>query len=737
MVGFSDLKEIFFVEADELLSALESGLRAIQTGAHGGDTVNAVFRAVHSIKGGAGAFDLKALVGFAHRFETVLDDLRAGRLQPEAALVNALLLASDHLADMVSACRQGLETDAQADERIIAHLEVHAGRLPGAEEEGFTFDPLPLGGGFSFADICAPSERTYLISFRPHASVYASGHDPALLLRDLCALGDAEVKLESNELPQAGDFDPGQSYLAWTISIATDSSVDEIRKIFEFIDGACELEISEPNQGDADQNPIDGENATTHPLGNLAVLPQPPLVQTNLPESLSSEAAVALPTASASQTQSLIATEAPNLAGMSAQLAASKAAQPPSATLNAAGPRPTIRVDIDRVDRLVDILGELVIHQAMLTEAIEQSPGFGSVEVDRSLDQLRQLSRQIQESVMAIRAQPVKPLFDRMHRIVREASMAAGKTARLVTEGEATEVDKTIIERLADPLTHMIRNSVDHGLEVSERRVSLGKSPEGEIRLSAAHRSGRIVITVQDDGAGIDRNKVRQVAIEKGLISSTVELSPQEIDGLLFLPGFSTASEVSNLSGRGVGMDVVRSEITGLGGRVGISSQRGQGTILTISLPLTLAVLDGMVFEVAGQTLVLPVSTIIETLRPDNVLRHSLGNSDSVLDVRGRCLPLIDVGAALGFRTTLSPGQGEIVVVVERGDEGALALMVDGIRDQRQVVIKGLEANYGQIPGIAAATVLGDGSVALILDPNDLATVVSTVPRPPIQHAAE
>ena len=338
---------------------------------------------------------------------------------------------------------------------------------------------------------------------------------------------------------------------------------------------------------------------------------------------------------------------------------------------------------------------------------------------------------------MAIRAQPVKPLFDRMHRIVREASMAAGKTARLVTEGEATEVDKTIIERLADPLTHMIRNSVDHGLEVSERRVSLGKSPEGEIRLSAAHRSGRIVITVQDDGAGIDRNKVRQVAIEKGLISSTVELSPQEIDGLLFLPGFSTASEVSNLSGRGVGMDVVRSEITGLGGRVGISSQRGQGTILTISLPLTLAVLDGMVFEVAGQTLVLPVSTIIETLRPDNVLRHSLGNSDSVLDVRGRCLPLIDVGAALGFRTTLSPGQGEIVVVVERGDEGALALMVDGIRDQRQVVIKGLEANYGQIPGIAAATVLGDGSVALILDPNDLATVVSTVPRPPIQHAAE
>jgi two-component system chemotaxis sensor kinase CheA len=283
----------------------------------------------------------------------------------------------------------------------------------------------------------------------------------------------------------------------------------------------------------------------------------------------------------------------------------------------------------------------------------------------------------------------------------------------------------------------MIRNSVDHGLEVSEKRLGLGKAAEGEIRLSAAHRSGRIIITVQDDGAGIDREKVRQVAIDKGLIPANAELTHQEIDSLLFLPGFSTASSVSNLSGRGVGMDVVRSEITGLGGRVGISSQRGQGTTLTISLPLTLAVLDGMVFEVAGQTLVLPVSTIIETLRPDSGLRHDLGHSDTVLDVRGKCLPLIDVGAALGFRKSLSAGQGEIVVVVERGDEGAIALMVDGIRDQRQVVIKGLEANYGQIPGIAAATVLGDGSVALIIDPNDLATVATSSARTPIQHAAE
>ena len=700
MAGFSDLKEIFFVEADELLSALEEGLRAIQTGAQEADTVNAVFRAVHSIKGGAGAFDLKALVGFAHRFETVLDELRSGRLAPEPALLAALLHASDHLADMVSASRQGLDTDADANERVIALLEAQSGGTqdsPDTPEEGFSFDPLPMDGAFAFTlDLDTSGARPVVVRFRPHASAFASGHDPALLLRDLCDLGEAQVKIDLSQLPASQDFDPGQSYLSWTITLQTTASVSDINAVFEFIEGSCDLSIEE----------------------EAPSLPAPQLV--DLPAVAASE------TPAAAQPQLDTAAPAP--------APTPKAAVAPVAST---APRPTIRVDIDRVDRLVDILGELVIHQAMLTEAIEQSPGFGSVDVDRSLDQLRQLSRQIQESVMAIRAQPVKPLFDRMHRIVREASMAAGKSARLVTEGEGTEVDKTIIERLADPLTHMIRNAVDHGLEKPARRTEIGKSEEGEIRLTAAHRSGRIVISIQDDGGGIDRDRVRQVAIDKGLITATAELTPQEIDALLFLPGFSTASEVSALSGRGVGMDVVRSEIAGLGGRVGITSVRGQGTSLTISLPLTLAVLDGMVFEVAGQTLVLPVSSIIETLRPEASMRHNLGQSDSVLDVRGRCLPLIDVGVALGFRRSLGEGDGQIVVVVERGDEGALALMVDGIRDQRQVVIKGLEANYGQIPGIAAATVLGDGSVALILDPNDLANPSSPTLRPPLHLAAE
>jgi two-component system, chemotaxis family, sensor kinase CheA len=693
MAGPIDLKDIFFVEADELLSALEEGLRAIQTGAQEADTVNAVFRAVHSIKGGAGAFDMKALVGFAHRFETVLDQLRAGRLQPEPALLGALLHASDHLADMIAASRKGVDTDPEVDERVILALEAQAGGT-GSEEEVFTFEPLAMDGptGLDFAPLSlAFGRRAVRVGFRPHAGAFASGHEPGLVLRDLCALDEVEVSLDHSALPDAAGFDPGQCYLGWTVTLQTDRSESDLLAVFEFIEGTCDLSVE---------------------VLADAVLPQ-----------------TAIPRPAEPVIKPLAVTQEPKSADPAPPTAPVSSGPPATKAVPSAGPRPTIRVDIDRVDRLVDILGELVIHQAMLTEAIEQSPGFGSAEVDRSLDHLRQLSRQIQESVMSIRAQPVKPLFDRMHRIVREASMAAGKSARLVTEGEATEVDKTIIERLADPLTHMIRNAVDHGLEKPSRRDDLGKPTEGVIKLSAAHRSGRIVITVQDDGAGIDREKVRQIAVEKGLVSATADLSPQEIDLLLFLPGFSTATEVSALSGRGVGMDVVRSEIAGLGGRVGIASVRGHGTTLTISLPLTLAVLDGMVFEAAGQTLVLPVSSIIETLRPDAAMRHDLGQSDSVLDVRGRCLPLIDVGTALGFRRTVKPGEGEIVVVVERGDDGAIALMVDGIRDQRQVVIKGLEANYGQIPGIAAATVLGDGSVALILDPTDLANA-SPVSRP-------
>jgi two-component system chemotaxis sensor kinase CheA len=317
---------------------------------------------------------------------------------------------------------------------------------------------------------------------------------------------------------------------------------------------------------------------------------------------------------------------------------------------------------------------------------------------------------------MAIRAQPVKPLFQRMSRIAREVADATGKAVRLKTEGEATEVDKTVVERLADPLTHMIRNAIDHGLERPELRLAAGKPEEGTVRLSAAHRSGRVVIEITDDGAGIDRARVKEAAARKGLIAADAPLADAEIDNLIFLPGFSTASTVSSISGRGVGMDVVKRSIQALGGRMSITSRPGEGSTFSMSLPLTLAVLDGMVVAVHGQTFVVPLTVIVETLRPRKADVHPVGDTGRVVAIRDTFVPLIDVGRELGFGPSTADPESGVVILVETEGDARSALRVDAIQDQRQVVIKSLEANYGPVFGVAAATILGDGHVALILD---------------------
>ena len=390
------------------------------------------------------------------------------------------------------------------------------------------------------------------------------------------------------------------------------------------------------------------------------------------------------------------------------------------AVKTASKPSATVRVDIERIDRLVNLVGELVINQAMLSQSItaENIPANSSVLV--GLEEFLQLTRDIQESVMMIRAQPVKSLFQRMSRITREASSAIGKPVRLITEGEGTEIDKTAIERLADPLTHMIRNAVDHGLETPEVRKAAGKPEQGEIRLSAYHRSGRVLIEVGDNGGGINREKVRNIAISKGLIPEDAALSDAEIDQLLFLPGFSTADKVSNLSGRGVGMDVVKTQITALGGRVTIDSTPGKGTTFSISLPLTLAVLDGMVITVAGETLVVPLGSIVETLSLTSGDLSPVAPGQFVVRVRDRFVPVLDLGTELGYRPPQPAGRSGIALLISPEEGSLVALLVDTIDDQRQVVIKGLQESYGHVPGVAAATILGDGQIALILDPTDL-----------------
>ncbi len=691
------IKQTYFQECDELLASLEEGLLSLEAGEADSDTINAVFRAVHSVKGGAGAFGFDAMVSFAHVFETTLDAMRSGKLDPDPESVKLMLRAADVLADHVAAAKgEGAvdETRAHAMADELAALVAPEGGAPRASaavaapvaDEGgaddWGFKPLKFGD-----DDPPASPAGWRLIMRPTKAMYAKGHDALLFLRELSRLGPTATTLDTSWLPNLDGLDPEESYCTWTAELPAETPEIAIRDIFDFVGDDCPIEltltaaVSEEAPAAAPAAPIDIDALLN---------------------------SVRTPTAEREALEG--GAEKPAAAAPAADKAANKNAPAP------AGGGATIRVDLERVDRMIDLVGELVINQAMLQQRVTESGAARSSTIAMGLDELEQLTREIQDSVMAIRAQPVKSVFQRMPRLVREAASATGKQVRLVMEGEGTEVDKTVIERLSDPITHMLRNAIDHGLESTEERIASGKQEEGTVRLAALHRSGRIVIEVSDDGKGINRPKVREIAVKKGLVAVDANLSDEEIDNLIFLPGFSTATSVSNLSGRGVGMDVVKRSIQALGGRITISSIPGKGSTFTLSLPLTLAVLDGMVVSVGAQTLVAPLTTIIETLRPKPEEVRRLGPRGAVLAVRGSHVPLIDIGVALGQRAEpIDPTQG-VVLLVESEVGGRAALVADEIQGQRQVVIKSLEANFQRVEGVAAATILGDGRVALILD---------------------
>jgi two-component system chemotaxis sensor kinase CheA len=700
------IRQTFFQECEEQLSEMELGLLAMDEGNADSETVNAVFRAVHSIKGGAGAFKLTALVQFAHTFETALDYVRSGKLTPSPDMMKAMLRAADVLADLVEASRDGKEIDESSYAGVAAEVKALT-TVDGEEEVEEVIEFQPTVIDFGLPDVApkaaAPPLHEYRIGFVPRPELYANANETALILRELSRLGQAEVSCDFSAVPSLDAIDPNGAFLAWNISLSTEAPIEAVREIFEFVEGEADLSIEsdgQPAVSDADIAALLAQALGPAP----AVEPE-----LEAPAADTAEAEPIQPVAIPSETTAAETISPPG-----------QIAEAPKPVAVAA--QTTIRVEFERVDRLINLVGELVINQAMLSQRVIEANFAGSSSVVIGLEELEQLTREIQESVMAIRAQPVKPLFQRMSRIVREVAEATGKEVKLKTDGEATEVDKTVVERLAEPLTHMIRNAVDHGIESPEDRVAAGKSPEGNVRLSAAHRSGRIVIEISDDGAGINRQKVRASATKKGLISPDAQLSDSDIDNLLFLPGFSTAATVSSISGRGVGMDVVKRSILALGGRISISSRPGQGSTFSMSLPLTLAVLDGMAVSVAGQTLVVPLTAIVETLKPKKGEIHALGAEGRVMAIRNTFVPLIDVGTQLGFRETVADPERSVAILVETGGGARNALLVDSIQDQRQVVIKSLEANYGTVAGIAAATILGDGRVALILDVDALVT---------------
>lgn len=678
MINLAQFQKTYFEECAELLAETEERLLALSGEGDETEDLHALFRAVHSIKGGAGAFGFDQLVAYAHTFETLLDAMRDGRVAVSRDVASILLRAKDVLAHLVGAAQAGQELAADYGQDVSAEMRA---LTPGGDDASGVSPPDAPAPEATTTEGAGPRPRRYVISFKPHASMLRNANEPLLLAREMASLGTLTAQPDLGRLPPLDKLEPTDAYLSWTFVLVGECDLDRVREVFEFVEDDCELDIQVTDGVGVG----DGVEPDTAEIGRRAEdigAPKRRAADFEHPGRRASDDAIAPPTTSAAT---------------------------------------TIRVDVDKVDALVNMVGEIVITQAMLMQQVGQLPTDQYPELINGVEELSLHTRELQESVMAVRAQPVKSVFARMVRLVHDVAPKLGKDIRLQLSGENTEVDKTVIEQLADPLTHMIRNSVDHGIETPEVREAAGKQRQGTIQLSAGQRSGRIVIEIVDDGAGINRPRVREKAIEKGLIDPDVPISDEQIDNLIFAPGFSTAAAVSDLSGRGVGMDVVRRNIQALGGRIQVTSEPGRGTRMTLSLPLTLAVLDGMIIAVGAETYVLPLTNIIESLRPSRGHIHGLVQSGQMLSIRGDYVPLIYLHRLFGIPDAITDATRGLVVLsdVEGGDR--VGLVIDEMLGQQQVVIKTLETNYRPIDGVSGATILGDGKVALILDVSGIA----------------
>ena len=662
----AQFRRTFFEECTELLADLEERLGALVVFSSDVESLNAIFRAVHSVKAGAGAFGYAVLVSFAHRFEALLDRLRDGKAELDDRTLTSLVAAADVFSALVDLARQG-ETPADdfgADvaEELIALLDGAAPSVPLARAAANNAQEPPS----------ASAERTYRIIFRPNAELFRHANEPLYLIRELKTLGTLTVDCDLARLPPFETFIVDDAYLGWTMTLRTDCPPTAIKEVFEFVDDECELTINE-----------------------IVAAPQRPEQEA--------------PAVAAAETS---ATGAPPPSSESKSSENKQAGKTGSIS--------SIRVDLYRVDRLVNMVGELVIAQAMLAQQSAESRDHDDPVALQGFEHLAGLTRELQECVMAIRMQPVKSVFSRMPRLVRDVGHKTGKDVRLEMVGEQTEVDKTVIEELADPLTHMIRNAVDHGIEDAATRLAAGKPAEGVIRLSAQHAGSNILIHVEDDGAGFDRDRLLAKAVQKGIVPANTKLSSEEIDELIFAPGFSMAAAVTDVSGRGVGMDVVRRNVLALGGRVQVTSTPGKGTRFTLVIPLTLAVLDGMVVAVGWEKYILPLTSIVESFRPGRGQIRVIPGGGEVVSIRGEFVRLIHLARVFGVAEAVAdPCQG-LVVLIELANGSKLGVVVDELIGQQQVVIKSLQDNYDPVPGISGATILGNGRVALIVDIEEL-----------------
>ncbi|MGB1292857.1 MAG: chemotaxis protein CheA [Pseudoalteromonas sp.] len=663
-IDLSQFFEVFFEESFEGLDAMEAELLNLVPGEEDSEAINTIFRAAHSIKGGSGTFGFNSVADFTHVLETLLDQIRDGSRPLTAEHVNLLLKSIDCLRALLSALQAEQEPDLSESIELRKKFE-HILELDESSNDESTNSSEP------HAEL-----NTFQIDFKPHHHLFKTGNEPLYMVSELAELGDLDVVVFHNEVPDIKELAPDDCYLSWRFFLNTEKPETAIKEVFEWVEDDADITISLCGGlfEDLDENSVESEDkkesqpADTSPKAATAVKAKP-----------STSAKVQSSGASSSESTS-------------------------------------IRVGIDKVDSLINMVGELVITQAMLSQLGEQEvteATFASLQ--EGLAQLAHNTRDLQESVMGIRMLPISFVFSRFPRLVRDISQKLNKQVELKLLGEQTELDKTVMEKISDPMVHLVRNSLDHGLETVDQRIAAGKDPVGVVTLNAFHQGGNIVIEIMDDGQGLNTQKIKEKAIANGVISETDELSDKEINELIFVAGFSTADAVSDLSGRGVGMDVVRRNIESLNGSVEVASAPGVGSTFTIRLPLTLAILDGQLVKVAKHTYIIPLISIVESLQIDVTKVSRVGKDLDVLRLRDEYIPILRLYNIFKHQGAIETLDKTLLVVVE-SDNQKIGLLVDDLLSQQQVVIKSLEANYQKVDGVSGATILGDGRVSLIVD---------------------
>lgn len=636
---------IFFEEAHEAIDTIEQHLLALNGPSASPDTTNEIFRAAHSLKGGAATFGMTALTEFTHHMETLLDGIRSGQSELSEEVIDCLFLSLDVLRNLLAHHQSNTAVEVSLRTAVENQLTQFI-------EQQSISQIIPARPVMAAA--------SWQIGFIPNNTIMHTGNDPLRYVKQCKSLGEVKSSCDLSALPEWQEYDPTLIYLSWQLVVSnqqSDITKVAIDELFMWIEDECELVCSVLL--------LDGEAHT-------------------------------VPTQTVVNTSDCLSPQAVDDGNEKRQ-------------------SQSIRVDLEKIDSLINLLGELVITQSMLSMFGESEQNTQNDRLNAGLSQLERHTRELQEGVMRIRMLPISFCFDRFPRVVRDMSKQLAKRVELEIVGAGTEVDKTVIEELTDPLVHLVRNSLDHGIENPQQRIANGKPEQGKLTLKAFHQVGNIVIEITDDGAGLNKQKIWNKAVDSGLVDADRDYSEQDIFDLIFVAGFSTAAEVSDISGRGVGMDVVKRNIRALSGTIDVRSESNVGTTFTIRLPLTLAIVDGQLVRISNETYIIPLLTIIESIQISQHQVNTVSDKEVTFKWRDEYIPLVKLGHLFGLQTEQEPVSNGLVVVVE-SDGKKCGLYVNELQTHQQVVVKSLESNYKQVSGISGATILGDGSVALILD---------------------